>query len=156
MKKIKEFILKGKNRNIVIGGIVLLIVLIIGIILISNNGSKEKISNSEIREIIDNKNSSVIYIYNSRSNNENGSKILKHLNDNRINFKTYDVSKIDGKEYVSMLDILNIDRDVFDYPAIIYVKDGVMFANIINVNDLDVVDRFIQDYELDINSWITD
>ena len=140
----------NKNRYIVIGGIVaLVLIIILSIVLVNNyNEKKQRIGNEEIREIINNKGSLVIYMYNYKSSNDIGPKILKHLKDKKVDFRVYDVSKIEGSEYVGLLDMFNIDRELFGYPAIIYIKNGVMFANIININDLDVVDTFVKDYNL--------
>ena len=75
-------------------------------------------------------------------------KIEKHLDGKSLNYEVYDVKKVGDSSYKKFLDNLNIDSEVFNYPAVIYIKDGSMYANIININDTKVVDQFVKDYNL--------
>ncbi len=47
-----------------------------------------------------------------------------------------------------MLTTLSINPPDFNYPAVIYIKDGSMYSNIININDTKTVDTFIREYQL--------
>lgn len=152
INKIKSFVINNNNRHIVIGSIVILLVIILSITLIGNTFSiGDNITINEVEDIISNKEDTVIYVFNTNSSNKHTSKILNHLKDKDINFRVYDVSKVESDEYKKILEIFSINSEIFNYPAIIYIKDGVMFANIINIEDLNVVDKFIEDYDLKIS-----
>lgn len=146
MKKI----IQNNKKNFLIGGIVvLLIAIILTTSLIGNTYSiGDNITINEVRDIINNKDNSIIYILNTNSNNKYNKKILSYLNDNNIKFRVYDVNKVEEDEYIELLNTFNINKELFDYPAIIYIQDGIMFANIININDLNIVNQFIEDYDL--------
>lgn len=147
MDKIKKFVLDTNNRYIVIGiPITILVVLIIIFIIFNVNGSN--VSNGDIEKIIENEKDLVLYIYNSDSNNEYNSKILSLLDKNNINYNGYNISKVQEDEYIELLNILNIDSKYFDYPAIIYVKEGNVYADISNIDDASIVEKFIEDYDL--------
>ena len=141
------------NKHYVIGGVCLVFVIVVVGMLIGNTYSiGDNISIEEINSIINNKENSVIYILNSKSNNMNNTNILNYLNDNGINFSVYDVSKVDRDEYNTFLSIFDIDNKLFNVPAIIYIREGIMFANIINIDDVRIVETFVNDYDLIVNS----
>lgn len=106
------------------------------------------INNDRMEEIAKNKEEIIIYVYNSKSSNKYNSKIKKYLDSNEIKYEIYNVNVATKNEYKKFLKLLDIDYDLFGYPSLIYIKDGVMFANIINISDTKVVDTFIKDYDL--------
>lgn len=106
-------------------------------------------STKEINQLIADKKTQVIYVENSDSKKcKDCAKIKKHLDSKSLSYEVYDVKKTGNGDYKRLLENLNIDAEVFNYPAIIYIKDGNMYANIININDTKVVDQFIKDYNL--------
>ena len=72
----------------------------------------------------------------------------KFMDDQKIDYALYDVKEHNNTEYKEMLQSLSINPSDFNYPAVIYVKDGIMYSNIINVDNTDVIEQFIKDYEL--------
>ena len=128
---------------------IFIIVFIFFIGFLYKNFFTSSFSNSDVESIINEKKTQVIYIENSNASKcKNCSKIKKYLDDKKINYKTYDVNKVSESEYNKLLKTLNIDKDVFGCPAVIYIKSGVMFSNIINIDSTTVVDQFIKDYNL--------
>mgnify|MGYP007005519298 FL=1 len=54
----------------------------------------------------------------------------------------------DKEEYNKLLNLLNIDKKIFAPPSIIYIREGKMFGNIINIDSNRTVDNFIDNYDL--------
>ena len=125
------------------------IVFILYLIFLYKNFFSTSFSNKDLEGIITDKKTQVIYVESSDSKKcKSCSKIKKYLDDKKINYMTYDVNKVSEAEYNKFLSTLNIDKELFGYPAVIYIKDGVMFSNIINIDSTTVVDQFIKDYNL--------
>ena len=57
----------------------------------------------------------------------------------------YDVNKYKKNEYKKMLQSLSINPSDFNYPAVIYIKDGSLYSDIINIKDTKVIDKFLKD-----------
>lgn len=142
--------LTNENKNIFILVVIILVVMLIiygGLQLINTN--TKSIKSTDISDMMKDKKTKIIYVENSNSKKcSKCSEILKHLDKNKINYEVYDVKKYSTKEYEKMLQTLNINPSDFNYPAVIYIKDGVMYSNIINIESTKVVDLFIKDYEL--------
>ena len=150
-KKEKNNILNFINnkKNIIL--IIVIFILVIGILFfLKNNNSKETNSTTyeEIEKIINDKEDAVIYYYNSKSSNKNNKDIKKYLDKLGIRYYLYDDVNVDKKEYNKLLKLLNINEDLFGLPAIIYIEDGEMNSNIINIEGRDTVKKFIDDYDL--------
>lgn len=157
MGNIKRFIIDNKKYFIL--GIVLVIIIVF-ISIISNTFSTSGgvkgyyaenmlITNDEIENVIINGGIKVIYVVDSSDGNIYNEKINSYLEEKNITYSVYDISKVEETEYKELLGLLNIDFELFGTPAIIYIQDGMMFANIIHLNDLDVINRFISDYDLE-------
>jgi hypothetical protein len=129
-------------------GCAIFVIVIIGMLIGNTYSIGDNIIIDEVNSIIKNKDDKIIYVLNNKSNNSYNKDILDYLSKNNISFSVYDISVADKEEYSNLLSILSINREFFDVPAIIYIKDGFMFANIININDMNIVDRFIKDYDL--------
>ena len=140
------------NKKFVIGIVSIILVIILILITIFNTtfSRSDNITIEEISNVITNKESKIIYIFNSDSNNKYTNKIFNTLDSKNIVYSVYDISKVEDTEYKQLLEILNIDSSLFDSPALIYIQEGIMFGNIININDMDIVDKFINDYDLGI------
>lgn len=143
---------KGANNNrlVLIGVVGLIIVIILLFILFGGskkgNGEKQKINVSNIVEKAETK---VIFVESSDSKKcKNCSAIKNALSKKNVNFIIYNVENYSEKEYSEDLKKMEINPDDFGYPAIIYMKDGRLFANQINIEDTKVVDSFVDSYEL--------
>ena len=148
VKKVEE----NKKENNMIGIIVALIILVlsvVAVILFINNKKNDMVKNSDIENIIKEGKTAIIYVENSDSKKcEKCSDIKKYLNEEKINYEIYDVNKNTSKEYKKMLQTLTVNPSDFNYPAVIYIKEGRIYSNIINVNDTKIVKQFIKDYDL--------
>jgi len=158
MDKILKIINENK-KVILIGFVVIIFVIVISFIsstFSTNAGMGEYeylaenmlITNDEIKNVISNKDAKVIYVVDSNDGNVFNYQIASRLKDKSVSYSVYDINEVDNSTYKSLLSMLDIDYDLFGSPAIIYIDGGIMFANIIHINDLDVVDRFISDYDL--------
>ena len=148
LKKIKKFIIKYKYIFL---GILLLLIISTIIICIKNNTFNNKVivtNYDEISEKIDNKDTFIIYYYNSKSSNKYNKKVKKYLNKNNINYYIYDDNKVDKNTYNKFLKLVDIDADLFVLPSIIYIKDGKVYSNLIGINNTNTLDRYIKDYDL--------
>lgn len=143
---------KKVEENKIIGILVALIILVlcvVAVILFTNNKKNDMVKNSDIENIIKEGKTAIIYVENSDSKKcEKCLDIKKYLNEEKINYEIYDVNKNTSKEYKKMLQTLTVNPSDFNYPAVIYIKEGRIYSNIINVNDTKIVKRFIKDYDL--------
>lgn len=148
VKKVEE----NKKENKMIGILAVLIILVlcvVAVILFINNKKNDMVKNSDIENIIKEGKTAIIYVENSDSKKcEKCSDIKKYLNEEKINYEIYDVNKNTSKEYKKMLQTLTVNPSDFNYPAVIYIKEGRIYSNIINVNDTKIVKQFIKDYDL--------
>ena len=148
VKKVEE----NKKENNMIGILVALIILVlcvVAVILFINNKKNDMVKNSDIENIIKEGKTAIIYVENSDSKKcEKCSDIKKYLNEEKINYEIYDVNKNTSNEYKKMLQTLTVNPSDFNYPAVIYIKEGRIYSNIINVNDTKIVKQFIKDYDL--------
>lgn len=147
-KKFSRVVKKIIDYKALILWCILFVTIIIFIVFLINTFSNN-VDNKKIISTIDDKESMTIYVENSDSKKCNDClEIKKYLDDKKINYFLYDVNKVSESNYNDLLKKLNIDKDVFNYPAVIYIKDGKMYANIININDTKIVEQFIKDYDL--------
>lgn len=147
-KKVKN--LTEENKKIMILVVATLFVMLICYLIVfyigSNNNVVEKKS---IKTVISNNETAVLYIWNSDEEKCKDCKMIKkHLKNQKINYISYDVKNYSKKEYDKLLLTLGINSSDFGYPAIVYMKDGMMYSNTINISDTKTVDSFIKNYEL--------
>lgn len=131
---------------------IILIVTVILLILIFKTlfGGTISTSNIDLDKIIKNKETKIVYVENSDSSKcKNCSEIKKYLDSTKISYATYDVNKVKDSEYKDFLNKLYIDSEIFNYPAVIYIREGSMYSNIINIKKTSVIDQFIKDYDLE-------
>ena len=129
--------------------VILLVILGIFLVLKSVGNTEKKVDSANIETIMKNGETKLIFVMSSdKSKAGKSNDIKKYLDDKKINYVTYDVSKYSKKDYQKMLQDLSINPSDFGYPAVIYIKDGKLYSNIINLDDTKVVDTFIKDYDL--------
>lgn len=139
---------EGKTIVLLVGAIIFVII-VVGVILLLNGGKLGLVDKDNIEGILKERKSAIIYVENSDAKKcKNCSKIKEFLDEKKVNYILYDVNKVTEKDYHKMLSLLNITVSDFGYPAIIYIEDGSLYSNIINISDTEIVDRFIQDYHL--------
>ncbi len=139
--------LKQKKQIIALVGAILVVILIVILVLNLIKGSKiEKI---DVSKLVENAETKIIFVENSdKTKCKKCSDIKKYLDDEQINYVTYDVSLYTEKEYNDMLKTIEINPDDFGYPAVIYIRDGKLYSNVINLSDTKPVKDFIKTYEL--------
>lgn len=148
MDKIVSFV--RNNKKIV--ALILAILLVLIIFKVAINEVKEannKSNRVNISEIVKNKETKIIYV-GSRDYKKckECNNVVKYLNNEGIKFVTYEVEDYSKDEYESMLKSIQINPVDFGYPAVIYIKDGNLYSNVINITNIDSVKTFIKDYEL--------
>ena len=143
---------KKDNANkqiIILVGIILLVVVAIFLVLRSMGTTSQKVDSTNIETIIKKGETKIVFVMSSdKSKAKKSNEIKKYLDSKNINYVTYDVSKHSKKDYQEMLQMLSINSGDFGYPAVIYIKDGMLYSNVINLSDTKVVDTFIKDYDL--------
>ena len=162
-KGIKKYINKVKNYvdtlrsdkkkfKKIIMTLVIVLLVIIGIIyfLFIRVGKEDKntAEYDEIVSMLKNEDTFLIYYYNSKSKNKNNKEIKAYLDELKINYFNYNDALVGRKEYDDFLKLFGIDKSVFGLPAIIYVRDGKMYSNVINIDRKEVVDNFVESYDL--------
>lgn len=152
--KDKLIFLKGKFKNINLKEdkfsiAIVCIVVVLFIVIVRNSLAKDEIyANVDVNNVLMGTN--VLYMDNTDYNEcKFCNKARVYLDDKGINYKYYNVSSVSDDKFKEDLELLGIDKDLFGTPALIYIEDGRMFANIINISDTDVIDSFIKDYSLD-------
>lgn len=152
--KDKLIFLKGKFKNINLKEdkfsiAIVCVVVVLFIVIVRNSLAKDEIyANVDVNNVLMGTN--VLYMDNTDYNEcKFCNKARVYLDDKGINYKYYNVSSVSDDKFKEDLELLGIDKDLFGTPALIYIEDGRMFANIINISDTDVIDSFIKDYSLD-------
>lgn len=145
---------KDQNHNnqsvIIIVVVIVVAAILLALVFKTLSGSFGKSLNlTDLDKMLTDKETKIIYVENSDSKKcSKCSKVKKHLDSKKIKYSVYDVNKVKDTEYQEFLQKLLIDSEVFNYPAVIYIRDGAMYSNIINIDDTAVVDQFISDYDL--------
>ena len=152
--KDKLIFLKNKFKNINLKEdkfsiAIVCVVVVLFIVIVRNSLAKEEIyANVDVNNVLMGTN--VLYMDNTDYNEcKFCNKARVYLDDKSINYKYYNVSSVSDDKFKEDLELLGIDEELFGTPALIYIEDGRMFANIINISDTDVIDSFIKDYSLD-------
>lgn len=152
--KDKLIFLKGKFKNINLKEdkfsiAIVCVVVVLFIVIVRNSLAKDEIyANVDVNNVLMGTN--VLYMDNTDYNEcKFCNKARVYLDDKGINYKYYNVSSVSDDKFKEDLELLGIDEDLFGTPALIYIEDGRMFANIINISDTNVIDSFIKDYSLD-------
>lgn len=152
--KDKLIFLKGKFKNINLKEdkfsiAIVCVVVLLFIVIVRNSLAKDEIyANVDVNNILMGTN--VLYMDNTDYNEcKFCNKARIYLDDKGINYKYYNVASVSNDKFKEDLELLGIDEELFGTPALIYIEDGRMFANIINISDTDVIDSFIKDYSLD-------
>lgn len=150
MENKKQTSQSDENKKI-LGLAIAILIIILGIFVIVKllDGGFSGGKVSTVKETLENKDTTVIFVENSDSKKcKKCKEMKKFMDDQKIDYALYDVKEHNNTEYKEMLQSLSINPSDFNYPAVIYVKDGIMYSNIINVDNTDVIEQFIKDYEL--------
>lgn len=138
--------MKKKDKKGIYIMLILILIVIVLICLVTKETTKKSINSETVRSLLNSDNDSVIVF--TSNDCKYCSETIRYLEKNKINYNLYNMSKNSKSDFNKALDYLGIDRNVFGEPAIIYIKDKMMFANIININDDKVIETFVKDYNL--------
>lgn len=150
MEKKKSNISDLNKENKKIFALITIIIITISVVYLITTYLGEGIKEKEtVSDILKNKETAIVYIENSDSKKcKDCASIKKYLDSVDLNYILYDVKSEGDKEYKDMLRSLGIKISDFNYPAVIYIKEGSMYSNIINLQNTKVVKRFIEDFDL--------
>lgn len=125
------------------------ITVILVVVVLLNFLKPKEVEKLNVSKLVENAETKIIFVENSdKTKCKKCSDIKKYLDDEQINYVTYDVSLYTKKEYNDMLKTIEINPDDFGYPAVIYIRDGKLYSNVINLSDTKPVKEFIKTYEL--------
>lgn len=131
-------------------GIVLVIVVIAFFIIFTVNLNQKGKGNKEIKDVIMQGQDAVIFVQNSDSKDKDILKeIKKELKNREIEYFLYDTTDHTKEQYSELLQMLSINASDFNDPAIIYIKDGTLYSDIINIHKVSTVSEFINDNHLE-------
>lgn len=140
--------IKNKQIAILVAAIVVVIAITAIVLNVINKDNKEA-SKVDVASIVSKAETKIIFVGNSDSKKcKDCDKIEKYLDDEKINYVTYDVADYTDEEYKEMLRTIEINPDDFGYPAVIYIREGRLYSNVINLTDTKPVKEFIKTYEL--------
>ena len=123
-----------KNKNVIIGIILAVIILVIGLLLFIFVFKGDRLTPIEkINVALINKEDMILYIGSSKDCSY-CKTVSKYLDENKIDYTYYDISKDTKSNYERLLQSLSINKNDFGYPAIIYIKEGEQYSNIIFKN----------------------
>lgn len=148
MNKVVGFV--NSNKKIVVLLIAILLVLVVFKVATKEvEKANDRKNRADISEIIKNKETKVVYIGSRDSKKcKKCNDVVNYLKNEGIDFATYEVEDYSKEEYESMLKSIQINPVDFGYPAVVYIRDGKLYSNIININDTKAVATFIKDYQL--------
>ena len=119
-----------KNKNVIIGIILAVIILVIGLLLFIFVFKGDRLTPIEkINVALINKEDMILYIGSSKDCSY-CKTVSKYLDENKIDYTYYDISKDTKSNYERLLQSLSINKNDFGYPAIIYIKEGEQYSNI--------------------------
>ncbi len=151
MIRLKNILKKINFHTMILYIIIFVLTILIVVMYLTTIKTEQSVitDNININEILEKKETKLIYVYSNKSNKCNYcNEVSKYLNDNNISYLSYNIENVTKDNYNEFLKYLKIDKKVFGYPALIYIKEGEMFANIINIDNKEVLENFISDYEL--------
>ena len=138
-----------RNKQIIILVAAIVLVFIITVVAMNMIKSEKQDSKIDVASIVSKAETKIIYVGSSDSKKCKSCKdIEKYLDSEKINYVTYDVEDYTDKEYKEMLRTIEINPDDFGYPAVIYIREGRLYSNVINLTDTKPVKEFIKTYEL--------
>lgn len=139
-----------KRKSILII-VVIAIILIAVVVFVATKTKKEetKKQKADFASIIEKAETRVVFMGSSdKEKCANCEKIKDFLDSKKINYLEYDVEDYSKNEYIETLKSIEINPPDFGYPAVIYMKDGKLYSNAINLSDTSRLEEFIKTYDL--------
>lgn len=138
--------MKIKNKKGLYLVLIVVVLIIVLICLVTKETTKKSINSEKIKDLLNSGDTSVV-VFTSNKCKYCG-ETTRYLEKNHINYYLYNISKNSKDDFNKSLNYLGVDKNLFGEPAIVYIKDKMMFANIININDEKVIKTFVKDYNL--------
>ena len=135
-----------ENKKMIIFIVILGITIVLVKLLF---GSSNKTTRLDIDSIIKNKKTMLIYVGSKDSKKcSKCSEVINYLDKENIKYSKYIIEDYSKDDYNNMLKSFNINSKDFGYPAIIYIKEGKLYSNLINIPNTKLIDNYIKDYNL--------
>lgn len=138
MKYRDEEFIKGRNKFL-IGFFVIGIFLVVLLIAISRRFS----TSGTIRSRMNNKETFIVFI--EKDNCNSCDDVKKVLDKNNIKYMDYYETDTSLRDFLKKYEF-NLSSDIS--PAIIYVKKGKLYSNLVNISDLEELNLFLKNYKL--------
>ena len=132
-----EDFIKLRNNALLAVAVVGLIAIVIILVFVRGFGS------GPVTKKMKHKDTFVVFIENNKCSN--CSKIEEFLNDNNVKYEKLNEYDNVAKSIFKKYDFVT---DEAISPAIIYIKDGVVYSSLVNLNDTEELSLFIDNYEL--------
>ena len=132
-----EDFIKLRNNALLAVAVVGLIAIVIILVFVRGFGS------GPVTKKMKHKDTFVVFIENNKCSN--CSKIEEFLNDNNVKYEKLNEYDNEAKSIFKKYDFVT---DEAISPAIIYIKDGVVYSSLVNLNDTEELSLFIDNYEL--------
>ena len=138
MKYNDEEFIKARNKFL-IGFFVIGIFVIVLLIVIGRRFS----TSGTIKSRMDNKDTFIIYI--EKDDCSNCNKVKDLLDKNNITYMNYYENDSSLKSFLDKYDF-NLSSDIS--PAIIYIKKGKLYSNMVNIRDIEELELFLRNYKI--------
>lgn len=130
-----EFI-ELRNKFLIGLGVVLLFCIPLFIFILKNFNNKESDISKELKE----DKSMLIFI---ESNNCSKCSLMNEAL-KKYGLKYYILNSDSSSEYEEMITSLDLDKKTMVAPAIIYVQNGKMYSNIVDIRSVDELNNFMK------------
>lgn len=128
-----------KFRNSILVALAVTLICVAAVIVLFGNG----LSGGPVNKKMKNKESFLIYI--TQDDCSDCAKIRKFLKDKNVTFEEIDEHSQQAKKIFKTYDFVT-DESVS--PAVIYVKKGKIYSNLVNLSDTDELGEFVDYYKL--------
>ena len=129
----------GKEKQIGLVIVSLVIVVALFTLIMTKGLSKE---NSAIMRKINREEKTLVLAYNSE---ENDISIKKYLSQEKVSYISLDSNK--NRDYDHVIEVLGLDKDTIQLPALIYVEEGKAVAYLYQMTE-EETSKFLDYYQM--------
>ena len=139
MKGYKDQEFKEMRNKFLLGLLVAIVFIALFVVIILRRFGVGSTINSNIRK---DKTFTVLVVNKDCSKCDD---IKKYLDDNKVKYEELDEYSAEGRSLLANYEFVTYTSVS---PAVIYIKKGKMYANLVNVNTTDELELFIKNYKL--------
>lgn len=139
MKGYKDQEFKEMRNKFLLGLLVAIVLIALFVVIILRRFGVGSTINSNIRK---DKTFTVLVVNKDCSKCDD---IKKYLDDNKVKYEELDEYSAEGRSLLANYEFVT---DTSVSPAVIYIKKGKMYANLVNGNTTDELELFIKNYKL--------